>query len=99
MRKSRSPSVTGWGTEPVIAPALVMLAGTLVWTGEFDEADILLRRTDKALQTDAGPDIRLLLHQTAGVLHAGRGRHHEALQKFAAAEARELRLLAAGRTR
>ncbi len=28
----------------------------------------------------------LLLHQTAGILHAGRGRHHEALEEFGAAE-------------
>jgi len=45
-----------------------------------------LRRTERALQTDTGPDIRLLLHQTAGILHAGRGRHREALQEFSAAE-------------
>jgi LuxR family maltose regulon positive regulatory protein len=45
-----------------------------------------LRRTERALQTDTGPDIRLLLHQTSGMLHAGRGRHHEALKEFSAAE-------------
>ena len=76
----------GWGTEPVIAPALIMLAATLVWTGEFDEGERWLRRTERALQTDAGPDIRLLLHQTAAILHAGRGRRHEALEEFGAAE-------------
>src|SRR5438132_3869465 len=26
----------GWGTEPVIAPALITLAGQMIWTGEFD---------------------------------------------------------------
>ena len=76
----------GWGMEPVIAPALIMLAGTLVWTGEFDAGERWLQRTRQALQTDTGPDITLLLHQTAGVVHAGRGRHHEALEEFGAAE-------------
>ena len=76
----------GWGAEPVIAPALMTLARTMVWTGEFDEGERWLRRTERALQTDTGPDIRLLVHQTAGILHAGRGRHHEALQEFSAAE-------------
>ncbi len=76
----------GWGAEPVIAPALMTLAGTLVWTGEFDEAERWLQRTERALQTDTGPDIRLLLHQTAGILHAGRGRRHEALEELGAAE-------------
>ena len=76
----------GWGAEPVIAPALITLAGTLVWTGEFDEAERWLRRAEWALQTDTGPDITLLLHQTAGILHVGRSRRREALQELSAAE-------------
>jgi LuxR family transcriptional regulator, maltose regulon positive regulatory protein len=76
----------GWGTEPVIAPALMTLAGNLILTGEFDEGGGWLQRTERALQTDAGPDIRLLLHQTAAMLHAGRGRQQEALEEFRAAE-------------
>jgi LuxR family transcriptional regulator, maltose regulon positive regulatory protein len=76
----------GWGTEPVIAPALVTLAGTMVWTGEFDEGQRWLQRSAQALQTDTGPDIRLLLHHTTGILHACLGRHHEALEEFSAAE-------------
>jgi LuxR family maltose regulon positive regulatory protein len=76
----------GWGAEPVIAPALIMLAGMMVWTGEFDEGERWLRRAERALQTDTGPDLRLHVHMASGLLHGGRGRHHEALQEFGAAE-------------
>jgi LuxR family transcriptional regulator, maltose regulon positive regulatory protein len=76
----------GWGTEPVIAPALMTLASTMVFLGDFDQGERWLRRAERALQTDTGPDIRLLLHQTAAILHAGRGRRHEALEEFVAAE-------------
>jgi LuxR family transcriptional regulator, maltose regulon positive regulatory protein len=76
----------GWGAEPVIAPALVTLAGNLVWTGELDEAERWLRRTERALQTDTGPDIRQLLHLATGRLHAGRGRYRESLEEFSAAD-------------
>src|SRR5439155_19240584 len=76
----------GWGTEPIVAPALVTLAGVMVWTGEFDEGERWLQRTKQALQADTGPDIRLLLHLTTGILHACRGGHREALEEFSAAE-------------
>jgi LuxR family transcriptional regulator, maltose regulon positive regulatory protein len=76
----------GWGTESVIAPALVTLASTMVWTGELDEAERWLQRTVQALQADTGPDIRLLLHITTGILRACTGRRHEALEEFGAAE-------------
>jgi len=76
----------GWGAEWFIAPALIMLAGTMAWTGEFDEAERWLQRTVRALQADTGADIRLLLHHTTGQLRACRGRHHEALEEFSAAE-------------
>jgi LuxR family transcriptional regulator, maltose regulon positive regulatory protein len=70
----------------VIAPALVTLAGNLVWTGELDEGERWLRRTERALQTDTGPDIRQLLHLATGRLHASRGHHHQALEELRAAE-------------
>ena len=76
----------GWGTEWFIAPALVKLAGTMAWTGEFDEAERWLQRTMPVLQADTGPDIRLLVCIVSGMLQAGRGRHHEALEEFSAAE-------------
>jgi LuxR family maltose regulon positive regulatory protein len=76
----------GWGAEPIVAPALVTLAANLVWTGEFDEGERWLQRTAQALQTDTGPGIRQLLHLATGRLHAGRGRHQEALEELSAAE-------------
>jgi LuxR family maltose regulon positive regulatory protein len=82
----------GWGAEPVIAPALVTLTSTMIWTGEFGEAERWLRRTVQAVQADTGPDIRLLLHITAGMLRACRGRGLEALDEFRAAERLQSRL-------
>jgi LuxR family transcriptional regulator, maltose regulon positive regulatory protein len=76
----------GWGAEPVIAPALVNLAGTHFWTGEFDEADRWLQRAARALETDTGPAIRLLLHLATGTLLSGRRRQREALAEYSAAE-------------
>jgi LuxR family transcriptional regulator, maltose regulon positive regulatory protein len=76
----------GWGAEWMIAPAIVTLAGTMAWTGEFDEAGQWLQRAARSVPTDTGPDVGLLVHMVGGMLHAARGRHHEALQEFGAAE-------------
>ncbi len=76
----------GWGMEPVIAPALVNLAGTLIWAGEFDEGDRWLRRAARALETDTGPSMRLLLHLATGMLLSCRRRQREALAEYSAAE-------------
>jgi LuxR family maltose regulon positive regulatory protein len=76
----------GWGAESIVAPALIALAGTMAWTGDFEEGDRWLERTARALQADTGPDLRLLVHITSGMLQAGRGRYREALAEFSAAE-------------
>ena len=76
----------GWADEWVIAPALITMAATLVWTGEFDQGERWLQRARRAWQADSGPDIGLLLHQTLGMLRACRGRHDEALPEFTAAD-------------
>jgi len=75
----------GWGTEPVIAPALLTLAETTIWTGEFGEGERWLRRAAGALEADDAPGIRLRLHWVTGMLQAGRGRPQEALEEFRAA--------------
>ncbi|HEX4251073.1 MAG TPA: LuxR C-terminal-related transcriptional regulator [Pseudonocardia sp.] len=76
----------GWGEEPIIAPALVTLAGTLAWTGRFDEAEHWLRRTARVVAEDTGPDIGMPLHMVSGMIHACLGRHREALPHLRAAE-------------
>jgi LuxR family maltose regulon positive regulatory protein len=76
----------GWGAEWMIAPALITLAANLIWTGELDEGGRWLQRTERALQTDIGPDIRLLVRIVSGMLQAGRGRRDEALEEFSAAD-------------
>jgi LuxR family maltose regulon positive regulatory protein len=82
----------GWGTEPIVAPALVTLAAAMVWTGELDEAERWLQRTAQALQADTGPGIRQLLHIATGMLRACRGRRREALEELSAAERLRSRL-------
>jgi LuxR family maltose regulon positive regulatory protein len=76
----------GWGAEWYMAPTLITLAGTMVWTGEFDEGGRWLQRTLQALQADTGADIMLLVHIVSGMLQACRGRSHEALQEFSEAQ-------------
>ena len=82
----------GWGAEPVIASALVTLADTMIWRGEFDEGERLLQRAARAVQADDGPGIRFRLHLMFGMLRIGRRRHTEALEEFTAAKRFESQL-------
>jgi LuxR family maltose regulon positive regulatory protein len=82
----------GWGAEPVVSPALVNLAGTFIWTGEFDEGDYWLQRTARALETDTGPPMRLLLHIGTGMMLSGRRRQRGALAEYSAAEHLQVQL-------
>jgi LuxR family transcriptional regulator, maltose regulon positive regulatory protein len=76
----------GWGADPMIPPAHITLASTMIWTGEFDAGEQWLARAAAVLQADAGPGIGLLLHLVTGMLQAGRGRLDQALEEFIAAE-------------
>jgi LuxR family maltose regulon positive regulatory protein len=82
----------GWGAEPVIVPALLTLAASMIFTGDFVEGERYLRRTGRALEADTGPGIRLLAHIVRGMLQTGRGRLHEAAAEFGAAESLRSRL-------
>lgn len=82
----------GWGTAWIVAPALITLACTLVWTGEVDAAQLWLGRAAEALQADSGPGIRTLFHLVAGMLRAGRGDTRASLEEFARAQDIQARL-------
>jgi LuxR family maltose regulon positive regulatory protein len=76
----------GWGAETILAPAFVVEAGAMAWTGDFDGSQRSLERATRVLRSDSGPGIRLLLHIGEGMLHAGRGRLPEAVAAFSAAD-------------
>jgi LuxR family maltose regulon positive regulatory protein len=76
----------GWGGESFISPALVTLAYTMIWMGEFDEGERWLHRATETLQSDAAPAIGLAMHLATGMLHCGRGHNDEALEQFTSAE-------------
>jgi len=75
----------GWGAEPVIAPAQINLAGTLILAGQFGEGERWLARAARALESDTGPGIRLLLHLGNGMLLSGRRKLPEALDEYRSA--------------
>jgi LuxR family maltose regulon positive regulatory protein len=76
----------GWGAEPMIAPAMLTLAASMIYTGEFGAGERWLQRAARALEGDTGPGIGLLTHIAGGMLQAGRGRLPEAAGEFGAAE-------------
>ena len=75
----------GWGTEPVIAPALVTLAATMIWTGELDEGERWLRADrDGPCRPTPGRTSGCCCTRRRGMLHAGRGRHRRGARRSSA---------------
>jgi LuxR family maltose regulon positive regulatory protein len=83
----------GWGAEPVIASAMVTLAETMIWRGEFDEGERWLQRAARAMKSDDGPGIRFRLHLIFGMLRIGQRSHQKALEDFWAAKRFESELV------
>ncbi len=75
----------GLSDRPVLAPALGAVASIAVWTGEFEEGELWLRRGWDVVQTDIDPAAAVLLHMVTGMLHAGRGERQPALEALTAA--------------
>lgn len=76
----------GWSAEPVIVPAQVSFAGTLICAGEFDQGTQMLERARRATQSEGEPGIRLLVHLVSAMLPAARGQLQETLAELTAAE-------------
>jgi LuxR family maltose regulon positive regulatory protein len=72
----------GWENEGAIAPALLTLAGTNFWAGEFVAGEIWQRRAAKLIDPGSNPPVELLFHLCEGMLHIGRRRFGQALTEF-----------------
>jgi len=75
----------GWDDRSILAPALGAVAGTAIWTGDFDEGERWLDRARQVADPQFDPAAAVLVHMVTGMLHAGRGQHQSALEAFAAA--------------
>ena len=75
----------GWSGEPVVAIAYPMLAGSLIWQGELEEAERWLMEGDYALQPEVEPATGMLFHLVRGCLEIARGRVEAALAALRAA--------------
>ena len=82
----------GLDDRPILAPALGAVAGMAIWMGEFDEGERWLHRAWEVAEAEVDPAPAVLLHVATGMLHAGRGQHHAALEAFAAAAQAQSRL-------
>jgi LuxR family maltose regulon positive regulatory protein len=83
----------GWESEPIVVPALLTLAGTPLWAGDFKTAEKWLERAIEAMRPGTNPPEELLLHIVIGMLHVGRNRLKDALVEFAEAERMQSRML------
>jgi LuxR family transcriptional regulator, maltose regulon positive regulatory protein len=69
----------GWRGEPLVAIAYPMLAGSLIWQGELDEAERWLVEGERALQPEVEPTTAMLFHLVRVFLEIARGRVDAAL--------------------
>jgi LuxR family transcriptional regulator, maltose regulon positive regulatory protein len=72
----------GLATNPIVALAFAIGAGSLAWLGRFDEAEQWLERAGLALRSGGDPGTELVLHHARGLLYSGQGRLEDALAEF-----------------
>jgi LuxR family transcriptional regulator, maltose regulon positive regulatory protein len=64
----------GWGREPFVAIAYPVLAGSLIWQGELEEAERWLVEGERALKSEVEPVTEMLLGLARAFLEIARGR-------------------------
>ena len=72
----------GLATNPIVALAFAIGAGSLAWLGRFDEAEQWLERAGLALRPGGDPGTELALYHARGLLYSGQGRLEDALTEF-----------------
>jgi LuxR family transcriptional regulator, maltose regulon positive regulatory protein len=75
----------GWGGEPSVAIAYPMLACSLIWQGELEEAERWLMEGKYALRSEVEPATGMLFHLVRAFLEIARGRVEVALATLRAA--------------
>jgi LuxR family maltose regulon positive regulatory protein len=83
----------GWSREPFVAIAYPMMAGSLIWQGELDEAERWLVEGERALQSEVEPTTEMLFCLVRGFLEIARGRAEAARAGLRAASGQTGRLL------
>ncbi len=76
----------GWGSDPVVAPALVTMGISFLQAGRLEEADEWLTRAARTLRSGLEPAVGFVLHVALGGLHQARGNHDAADASFRDAE-------------
>jgi LuxR family maltose regulon positive regulatory protein len=76
----------GWTDEPAAGTAYTTLAAGLAWQGRPEEAEPWIQRAERTVRPEAEPATTILVYSVRGQLELTRGRDHEAVASFQAAE-------------
>ena len=76
----------GWTDDPAAGAACVALASALVWQGRITEAEGWVQHAERAGRPEADPAANMGIRYVRALLELARGRDHEAVAAFRAAE-------------
>jgi LuxR family transcriptional regulator, maltose regulon positive regulatory protein len=76
----------GWTDEPAVGIAYIALAAGLIWRQQLEEAADWVRRAERTLRAEADPMTAMAIRYVRALLELARGRDHEVLTSFRAAE-------------